>query len=229
MNLNQILIDSNFPWDSIAFEEISHILMNKIDRQNHIQNESSAFLEYEPETILTNSSQHVQNLLICLQEFVDKNIDQPMKGLVFVQKRSTARILCQVVRRYFNAFPELNVNVDFMVGQNASGLGTVETMIGSKNNNKVLEKFKNGENNLIIATKVLEEGIDLQECNLVICYDKPENFRSYVQGKGRARMTQSLYVIMTEVDEYGDLQKKVDEWRKVKSILKDVSYIKPVY
>lgn len=212
----------------VAFEEISHILMNKIGGQNHIQNESSEFSEYEPITILTNSSQHVQQLLICLQEFVEKNVDQPMKGLVFVQKRSTARILCQVVRRYFNAYPELNVNVDFMVGQNASGPGTVETMIGSKNNNKVLEKFKSGENNLIIATKVLEEGIDLQECNLVICYDKPENFRSYVQRKGRARMRQSLYVIMTEEGEHEELQKKVDEWRKIKSILKDVSCIKPI-
>lgn len=47
------------------------------------------------------------------------NADQPMKGLIIVTMRCDTRsgvISCS--ERYFNSsFPELNINVDFMVGQ----------------------------------------------------------------------------------------------------------------
>lgn len=179
-------------------------------------------IKEDPSTILTNSSPQVQKLLIHLKTFVAKNTEQPMKGLIFVQRRYTARILCHIVRRFMNAYPKLNVHVDFMTGRNAFMPDSVETLIGNKNNNKVLDKFKRGEINLIIATSVLEEGIDLQECNLVICYDTPTTFRSYVQTKGRARMKNSNYIIMSKAVENNKLQKKAEEWREINEILRKV-------
>lgn len=180
-------------------------------------------LKPDSSTIFENSSSKVQELLKCLKRFDEENTNQSMRGLIFVQKRYTARILCNVVRHYFNVYPESNVSVDFMVGQNSSMRDSVETLIGNKNNKKVLDKFKSGEINLIIATNVLEEGIDLQECNLVICYDNPKNFRSYVQTKGRARMRQSHYVIMiSNVDKIKHRKAKT-EWQLVIKELNDVS------
>ena len=46
---------------------------------------------------------------------------------------------------------------------------------------QVLGKFRKGELNLLISTSVVEEGLDVQKCNLVIKYDFPLTFRSYVQ------------------------------------------------
>jgi endoribonuclease Dicer len=43
---------------------------------------------------------------------------------------------------------------------------------------------------------VLEEGIDIPECNLVVKFDLPKNYRSYIQSKGRARHRNSKYYIM---------------------------------
>lgn len=186
-------------------------------------------LKIDPATIFKNSSSKVQNILRCLENFVGEHTDQPMRGLIFVQKRYTARILSNVVGNYFNAFPESNVNVDFMVGQNASvcdSTSKFNQLIGNKNNKKVLDKFKYGEINLIIATNVLEEGIDLQACNLVICYDRPKNFRSYVQTKGRARMKKSHYVIMVEESEEMKVKKAKREWQEVINELNHVSYNK---
>ena len=50
--------------------------------------------------------------------------------------------------------------------------------------------------NLLVATKVGEEGLDIQTCSLVIRFDLPETVASFIQSRGRARMPQSEYVFL---------------------------------
>ena len=56
---------------------------------------------------------------------------------------------------------------------------------------KTLKAFKNGDLNIIVSTSVLEEGVDIRICNLVIRFDKPKTFRPYVQSRGRPRVKES--------------------------------------
>lgn len=175
--------------------------------------------------ILTHSSNYVQQLLICLKTFIDTMIQNKvqMKGLIFVEQRQTARILSHVIRRFGNACPDLNIQVDFITGENDKRPESVEALMSIKNNKQVLDKFKRGEINLIVATSVLEEGIDVQECNLVVSFDTPITFRSYVQSKGRARMKNSEYKIMVPTNKITDFESKLSEWTKIIAILKEVS------
>ncbi|XP_031624659.1 endoribonuclease Dicer-like [Contarinia nasturtii] len=218
-----------------AFEEILHIQMRNLyddeeDDSEKMQTEEKIDeqkISDDPATILLNSSPQVQKLLSCLKTFVEEN-EEPMKGLIFVDRRYSARILCHVIRRYANAFPNLDISVEFMTGRNAFMPDSVETLMNNKNNNRVLDRFRRGEINLIVATSVLEEGIDLQECNLVIAYDAPKTFRSYVQRKGRARMPKSKFVMMTPSAEHNKLQMKAAEWQEVNRILKDYLVLKAI-
>ena len=52
--------------------------------------------------------------------------------------------------------------------------------------------------NLLIATKVGEEGLDIQTCCLVIRFDLPETVSSFIQSRGRARMPQSEYAFLVD-------------------------------
>ena len=74
---------------------------------------------------------------------------------------------------------------------------------------------------MLIATDVVEEGIDVQECNLVIMFDRVRTFRSYVQSKGRARMPGSRYMILN--DEELSVDTQIEEFKHIDRQLDTVS------
>lgn len=59
----------------------------------------------------------------------------------------------------------------------------------------VLHSFKLGMINIIFATSVAEEGLDIHGCSFVIAYDGVSTLQQYIQRKGRARDKEaSLYM-----------------------------------
>ena len=50
-----------------------------------------------------------------------------------------------------------------------------------------LDKFKQGEVRVVVATSSLEEGIDVAACKVVVRFDYFASVRSHIQGSGRAR------------------------------------------
>lgn len=171
--------------------------------------------------ILTNSSPKVQRLLIYLQQHA-QNFEDEIKALIFVKRRYTAKCIYHVIQRFAKALPTLNIRPDFMVGSSNAMPESIEAILNTKCNIVTLDRFKRNEINVIVASSVLEEGIDLQACNLVIAYDCPQTFRSYIQTKGRARMSTSKYVIFTPIAEQTRLSQKLKTWMEVNTILKDV-------
>lgn len=62
----------------------------------------------------------------------------------------------------------------------------------------MLHRFRMRECNVLVSTAVLEEGIDLPKCNLIVRYDTPTHYRSYAQSKSRARAQDSHFILMVE-------------------------------
>lgn len=145
-------------------------------------------------TIITNSSNKVRSLYQLLQmKFNDPNREKDLQCLVFVKRRSTAKALYHCLKALASVDSDFPIKPDFMVGVNNDLPESIEVVLSSNYNSFSLEKFKNKETNVIVASSVLEEGIDLQMCNLVVLYDKPDTYRSYVQARGRARVNNSSY------------------------------------
>ena len=81
-----------------------------------------------------------------------------------------------------------------------------------------------------MSTNVIEEGLDVRSCNLVIKFDFPSTFRlenfqtnqlcvrSYVQSKGRARAKPSRYLLMVGTRERDHREAKVCEFRAIEKL-----------
>lgn len=60
--------------------------------------------------------------------------------------------------------------------------------------------------NLLVSTSVAEEGLDITECQMVVRFDLPKTEAGYIQSRGRARRTDSIYVLFVEEGNDAHLQ-----------------------
>ncbi|XP_065915106.1 antiviral innate immune response receptor RIG-I-like isoform X2 [Dysidea avara] len=111
------------------------------------------------------------------------------KAIVFVTEVESAFKMMEWIKRQ----PELeSIQPDIVVG---SGHET-RPMSDAERQHRI-KSFREGRLNLLVATSVLEEGIDVPACNLVIRYQHVTNEISLVQSKGRARsMHSKCYAIV---------------------------------
>ena len=128
---------------------------------------------------------------------------------MFVERRWTALVLSEQINIAAKSDPELSfIKSSFVIGHGTGGKANYcyEAEMTFKKQEEVLRQFRLHEFNLLIATSVVEEGLDIPKCNLVYRFDFPMTFRSYVQSKGRARAQDSNYNILVDEKEYVEKQ-----------------------
>ncbi len=113
-----------------------------------------------------------------LLEIVSEQLsfDLDSRILVFTRFRDTAAEVAETLE-------ELDeVRISRFVGQSSRGSDKGFTQ---KKQIEVLDGFRNNEYNVLVATQVGEEGLDIPECNLVIFYDCVPSVVPYIQRRGR--------------------------------------------
>lgn len=119
-------------------------------------------------------------------------------GIVFVERKHTAFVLNKLIVELCNWDPDLYfVRSHYVTGQGVAG-AVREPDSQCQKQEEVLRKFRQREINLLVSTNVLEEGVDVPKCNLVMRFSPPSTYRSYVQSKGRARAVNSKYYMLVD-------------------------------
>ncbi len=104
------------------------------------------------------------------------SVNQDSRILIFTRFRDTAVEITETLEQLDDA------RVSRFVGQSSRGS---DKGFSQKKQVEVLEGFRNNEFNILVATQVGEEGLDIPECNLVIFYDCVPSVVPYIQRKGR--------------------------------------------
>ncbi|XP_077993635.1 ATP-dependent RNA helicase DHX58-like [Glandiceps talaboti] len=127
---------------------------------------------------------------------MDDNSDEfkNFRGMIFVKMRNLAKAICE----YIGKDSTLKVlKAAVLTGVQGKCEGGQMTQAEQ---DATIQRFANGDCKLLVATSVAEEGLDIEECHMVINYNHATNEISLRQSSGRARKMESTRHFIGDVD-----------------------------
>ncbi|GLT85624.1 hypothetical protein SLE2022_038100 [Rubroshorea leprosula] len=166
-------------------EEVLHVIGESLPLGDH------NFLDSEVNYLNAVPMGYISpKLFELIQLFQSFGEDCQVLCLIFVERIVTAK----VIERFLKKVHCLShFTVSYLTGSSTS-----VDALAPKMQKETLESFRSGKVNLLFATDVLEEGIDVPSCSYVVRFDLPKTVRSYIQSRGRARQNNSQFVTMLE-------------------------------
>lgn len=224
----------------------SYSLKAFLDRIEEDENNAHTFLLKDPrmmeiKTLVEGIVKEHPKILHLLQLIKDHHHHLPLindvrnipnlksKILVFTQYRDTARHIVEVLEKN-------DIKTSRFVGQ-AKRIGDE----GMKQDEQaaVLESFRNSDFDVLVATSIAEEGLDIPEVDLVIFYEPISSEIRYIQRRGRAGRKSSGSVIILATKDTIDMrylyaskirvEKMTNSLNNINTILKPInrSFITP--
>ncbi len=109
--------------------------------------------------------------------------------IVFAQYRDTARLLVEELQRLGDA----GVRPARFVGQASHG---VDEGLSQREQVDLLDRFRSGELNALVATSVAEEGLDIPSTDLVVFYEPVPSMIRTIQRRGRTGRARAGRVVV---------------------------------
>ncbi|KAF6816826.1 dicer-like protein 2 [Colletotrichum sojae] len=139
-----------------------------------------------------------EKLFVLVEKLLQDNAD--VIGIIFAKERATVGVLSHILTSYEPLRAKFHVGA--MVGTSQFQARKRDIWdLSRTEDSHALQLFRSGKINLLVATSVLEEGIDVPACNLVLCFDHPPNLKSFIQRRGRARMRESKLLMLVDASE----------------------------
>jgi ATP-dependent DNA helicase MPH1 len=143
-----------------------------------------------------------------------ENSGQPAtRVMIFVHFRDSAEEVTRVLKRYA---PMIRPHI--FVGQ-SSAKGS-EGM-DQKTQLKIIEEFKAGKYNTIVATSIGEEGLDIGEVDLIVCYDSSASPIRMLQRMGRTgrKRAGNITLLLMKGKEEDSYTKAKDNYEKMQQMI----------
>jgi len=152
-------------------------------------------------------------LTVLMAQFAEKKDD---RVLVIANIRATAEVLVERLK-------EKGYRATLFVGK-AEGKGGPR--MTQEEQMRVLKAFREGAYNVLVATSIGEEGLDIPECGLVVFYEPAVSGIRYIQRRGRTgrKLPGKVVILVAEgtVDEYY-FREGYRRARKMERILRQAS------
>ncbi|KAF7729998.1 hypothetical protein EC973_003411 [Apophysomyces ossiformis] len=139
--------------------------------------------------------------------------NQQSKVIVFSTYRNSVDEIVKVLSSH-----KPLIRCSSFVGQAGAKDGTKG--LNQRKQKEVISKFRSGELNLLVATSIGEEGLDIGEVDLIICYDSQSSPIRMLQRMGRTgRKRQGRCVLLMTEQEEKKYQNAKDAYRRVQEAI----------
>ncbi|RJE17946.1 hypothetical protein PHISCL_09716 [Aspergillus sclerotialis] len=143
----------------------------------------------------------------------DNQSQSKTRIMIFAHFRDSAEEITRVLKRF-----EPMIRPHVFVGQSsAKGSDGMDqkTQLG------VVQKFKSGTYNTIVATSIGEEGLDIGEVDLIVCYDSSASPIRMLQRMGRTgrKRTGNITLLLMQGKEEESYLKAKDNYEKMQQLI----------
>ena len=142
-------------------------------------------------------SDRLRELINKLSEIYRSDINN--KVIIFVSNRTVSFFLEEIITGTLQLINQ-NLKCVSVIGTNRHKTehnSLFEPKITSNQLNTRINDFNTNKANVLIGTSTVEEGLDIQSCNIVIVFSELTTAKSYIQMKGRARKDNAKLLAFT--------------------------------
>lgn len=158
---------------------------------------------------------------VILDHFVNASNGENAEGappsqtriMVFAHFRDSAEEISRILKRH-QPMIRPRVFVGQSTGKNSEGMSQKEQL-------DAIEQFKQGTFNTLIATSIGEEGLDIGEVDLIICYDSKASPIRMLQRMGRTGRKREGKIVMLQMQgkEENDANKAKDSYERMQELI----------
>ncbi|KAF9994488.1 Dicer-like protein 1, partial [Modicella reniformis] len=183
-------------------EEVSESIGSRVEQRLAQIREAEAIAKRIQNTPLGKNLELVSDKLKQLVEILREQGQggNGFCGIVFVERRPITYVVYEFLeecKKFGQDFGLDFIRAAVLTGHGSKG-DVIQHKMQLKKQRAVLNGFRRGRINLLIATDVAEEGLDIDRCRLVVRFDIKNTLISHIQSRGRARDPDSEYIVMQE-------------------------------
>ncbi|KRZ03296.1 putative ATP-dependent RNA helicase DHX58 [Trichinella zimbabwensis] len=188
----------------------SHFVNNYTYHFENLSQADSIFYQIQQRKIQALEGELVRAYKSPLYEALKKivlnqfSLDHDSRVLIFVRTKKLAAQLCQCIKDDSDV-QIYGVNFITSSGNSTTDRSGSKVIMASR-----LRQFKEGEMKILIATSLLEEGVDVAACNLVIRYNYVTSVISKIQQRGRSRKGNGAVVLLAYKGLYSRKEKTLE-------------------
>jgi ATP-dependent RNA helicase RhlE len=215
----------------IIFTQTDHLILDEVDRMfdmGFIQDVKNIIRRIPSERQTLCFSATVDNSVSHLIQAITKDAvrvavdndskpsDQIDQYVCFIRNQDKSELVCHLIKEESERDPDSKILIFTSTKQGADHLSDrlkiaemeSEALHGDKQQRvreRILEKFRNGKTNVLIATDVAARGLDIKGIDLVLNFDIPKESDTYVHriGRtGRAGKPGRAYTFCAEFDQH---------------------------
>ncbi|POR36591.1 ATP-dependent DNA helicase MPH1 [Tolypocladium paradoxum] len=148
-----------------------------------------------------------------LNHFMDRGEGSGTRVIVFSEYRDSAEDIVRMLNKH-RPLIKASVFVGQADGKRGEGMKQAQQI-------QTIEKFKKGDFNVLVATSIGEEGLDIGQVDLIVCYDASASPIRMLQRMGRTgrKRAGNIILLLMRGKEEDQFAKSKDSYEKMQQLI----------